>query len=120
MFIFSLLPDIDFIISVVRHRGITHSLFALLFVSIILLRFNYKESFFYVVTYFSHIFADLITANGVLLYAPLSTRFIILRALYIPSKYLFWVEVTLFLMFLIALLLTGDYRKVWMDSEEFL
>ena len=79
----SVLPDVDFIIPIIKHRGITHSIIGLVLFSLILLVFNCKNYMSYSVSFFSHIFADLITANGVQLYAPLSTQNVILRLIYI-------------------------------------
>jgi membrane-bound metal-dependent hydrolase YbcI (DUF457 family) len=114
----SVLPDIDFIIPIVKHRGITHSITALILFSVILLLFNGNNVVIYVVSYFSHIFADLITANGVQLYAPLSTRNIVLRSLYISSKYVTFVEITLFIIFIVTLIFNGDINKIRGDIRE--
>ena len=109
--IFSVLPDIDFLIPFVRHRGSTHSLSAILL--LMLLNIIFTRLVPYVFAYSSHILiGDLFTAHGVRLLWPLSKEFFVIS---IPFLY-GWNQLLLeFITFLVAILLiyiTKDFKRV--------
>lgn len=113
----SLLPDIDhknskinnkikiskLLTFIIKHRGVTHSILALILLSVLLWRFAgelYAISLF--IGYSSHLLIDAITKEGVCLFSPLSKFRIrgIIRTGKIIEKAIFWLALGVLLIVL--------------------
>ena len=57
-----------------KHRGVIHSLFFAVLLSLIIGSFNIWAGFGFLVGYFSHLFLDCLTKAGVMLFWPLSRK----------------------------------------------
>ena len=75
LFAFAVLPDIDFLIPFLKHRGPTHSLITLGIAFIPSLLLFGRKTIPYAIVYLQHLVpGDYITAGGIQLLWPLSTR----------------------------------------------
>ena len=65
----SLLPDIDFFIPFIRHRGPTHSVIVLLFITFVII-IVFRKGFVYLAALGSHLIGDYFTDYGCQLFWP--------------------------------------------------
>lgn len=76
VFLLSLLPDTDLLISGLVHRGVTHSIIVLSFAFLPIFMFYQKRSVPYFVAIVQHSFPDdFLTGEGTQILWPLTTRF---------------------------------------------
>ena len=107
---FSLLPDIDFLIPSITHRGPTHSITAILVMMIASLIIRKLLPYFF--AFSSHILVgDLLTANGVKLLWPISRKDYVIHTIFITGQNQMFVEVILFLLAILVFFITKDYKQ---------
>ena len=107
--IFSLLPDIDFLIPYVTHRGPTHSLSAILVLFAITIFI--PKLLPYLAAFISHILVgDLITANGVRLFWPFSRAYYFIQTL-VTYENQMTVEFVLFLLAFILFVSLKEWKN---------
>ncbi|MFC1803162.1 metal-dependent hydrolase [Thermoproteota archaeon] len=109
--IFSMLPDVDFLIPFLRHRGSTHSLSAILFLLFFTIFFTRLVP--YLAAFSSHILiGDLFTAYGVRLFWPLSKEFYVIPISFLGGWNQLLIEFTLFFFSILLFFYTQDYKRV--------
>jgi membrane-bound metal-dependent hydrolase YbcI (DUF457 family) len=75
LFLFAVLPDIDFLIPFIKHRGPTHSLILLIIAFIPSLLLFGRKTILYAIVYLQHLIpGDYMTAGGIQLLWPINTR----------------------------------------------
>ena len=108
----SVLPDIDFLIPFIQHRGPTHSVIVatLFFIPIIIL---YKNGVAYYLSILTHsLIGDYFTAYGCMILYPLNNTFYrVSRPYLLRSKTQFTVEVALFLTSIILYFILNRKQK---------
>ena len=107
---FSLLPDIDFYLQNVKHRGPTHSLAAILL--LLILTLAYTKLAPYLIAYGSHIFGDVITSQGTQLLWPIEDRFYRVQVPFLYGETQLLVEFVLFLLAIILIIYFKDYNNI--------
>jgi hypothetical protein len=110
----SLLPDIDFLIPGIIHRGPTHSLILALIIFAPFLIKNPKKTLPYFTALLTHsIIADFITYGGVMLLWPLSTEMMGYRSpLTMGRAAETRIELALFAALILVLIASGDLKNL--------
>ncbi|MFX0209353.1 MAG: metal-dependent hydrolase [Candidatus Hodarchaeota archaeon] len=114
VFIVSILPDIDFLIPGLQHRGPTHSLFFTLVIfipSYIIIKRNITP---YFIAMLSHsLIGDYVTGKGIHLLWPLyEQRLRYKYSMKLGIQLEAYIECALFIAFLLILFLSGDVKKI--------
>jgi len=111
----SLLPDIDFLIPGLRHRGPTHSLVIVLLIFIPLLILRFRETVPYFAALATHLtIGDYITDGGVQLFWPLSSKWVNLKSsLRLGSVVETYIELALFGALILTLILSKDLNRLF-------
>jgi len=110
----SLLPDIDFLIPGIIHRGPTHSILLALLLCAPFLIYKPRKAAPYFVALFTHsIVGDFLTNGGVMLLWPISSDMIRHDSLFkmggITESY---IELALFAVLILMLVASGDLKKL--------
>ena len=115
----SLLPDIDFIIPGLQHRGPTHSIILALLIFAPFLITSSSKTFPYLATFTSHtLIGDYLTDGGVQLLWPLSSRWMRFSStIRIGSAFETNLEILLFTITLGTIILTKDYVPLFQANK---
>lgn len=105
----SILPDIDFLLTGVTHRGPTHSIILIAPLLLPLAYYKKKASIPYIAAILQHLAADLLGTGGIQLLWPLSTGFFGLPITQSLDNAAEW---TLFLASIAVLTKTGDLKTL--------
>ncbi|MDQ1279330.1 MAG: hypothetical protein QG670_592 [Thermoproteota archaeon] len=105
----SVLPDIDFLLTGVQHRGPTHSIIILALPLIALAIYKRKTSIPYIAAILQHLASDILNASGIQLLWPLSAKF---YGVAITASVDISAEWALFLASTIVLAKTGDLKAL--------
>ena len=110
---FSILPDLDLLIPGVRHMGPTHSITFAIAVLTFLILYKGREATPYFLAYASHtILGDMITNRGVWFLWPLTQRaYQITLPFSRNPAFSTDLELTLFVLFILAYIVTKDYAS---------
>jgi len=110
----SLLPDIDFLIPGLQHRGLTHSIIVaiLIFVPFLLIRPRKTAPYFAALATHALI-GDYITDGGTMLFWPVSSEWIKYeRTIMLGSAFETYIELALFAVFIVILILSNDLTRL--------
>ena len=109
---FSMLPDIDILLPFIEHRGATHSIAAILVLTVMsLVR---RQLLPYVASYASHILLGDLISGGVQLLWPLTNTVFAINLLTQPSLLELIVEIVLFT----AMLSSPRFKQEWANERE--
>jgi len=73
----SLIPDLDLLVPGLQHRGPTHSLLAIIVISVPLLLLSFRKSLPYLAAFSSHsLIGDFLTDPGIMLFWPMSSQWV--------------------------------------------
>ena len=110
----SLLPDIDFLIPVIRHRGPTHSILLALLLCAPFLIYRPRKAAPYFAALFTHsLIGDFLTDGGVMLLWPLSSKMMRHDSLFkMGGTTEAYIELGLFAIMILMLVVSGDLRKL--------
>jgi len=116
----SILPDIDLLISGLRHRGPTHSLIVALLVFAPVFIIMSKRTIPYFAAFVTHaLIGDYITNGGVELLWPLSSEPLEFRSVTrMGSAFETGLELALFAMLIITLILSRDYKNLFNTDKK--
>ena len=111
---FSLLPDVDFIIPSLQHRGPTHSIiFTLLFFTPFLLIAFRKAAPYFAAMLTHFMIGDYITDKGVMMFWPLSLKFVkYQKTIPIGTSLEIQLELALFATLLVILIISKDLNHL--------
>ena len=110
----SLLPDIDFLIPVIRHRGPTHSILLALLLCAPFLIYRPRKAAPYFAALFTHsLIGDFLTDGGVMLLWPLSSKMMRHDSLFkMGGTTEAYIELGLFAIMILMLVVSGDFKKL--------
>lgn len=110
IFALSVLPDVDFLIPGMLHRGYTHSIIVITLLFLPFLLFRKRKIFFpYFTALTQHILADLFSTGKLLLLWPITQRF---YGYQISTQLDVTFEWVLFIAYIILILYTGDLKQL--------
>ena len=111
----SLLPDIDFIIPGLQHRGPTHSIIItlLFFTPLLLIRFQKTAPYFAAMV--SHfMIGDYITGDGAMIFWPLSSEFIKYHMpIQMGGSFEIQIELALFAIILVIMTISKEFHHLF-------
>ena len=111
----SLLPDIDFLIPGLQHRGPTHSIIIALIIFLPFFLLRSKEAVPYFATLATHsIIGDYITDRGIMLFWPLTSEWVKFEnTIRLGSTFETYIELTLFSMLILTLIVSKDFNHLF-------
>jgi len=111
----SLLPDIDFFIPGLQHRGLTHSLIIALLIFTPLFIIRHRRTVPYFAALATHsLIGDYITDGGTKLFWPVSSEWVKYeRTIMLGSAFETYIELALFTMLIATLILSRDLNRLF-------
>ena len=120
IWLLSLLPDIDLLIPGLEHRGPTHSLIVALIIFAPLFIIDARKTAPYLAALAIHsLIGDFITGRGVQLLWPVSSEWMTFRStMRLGTKFEAYVELTLFVVLIVTLILSKDFKQIFNSDRE--